>query len=233
MNNRASSEAFVPRWFSIWLLVLIGVFFIGGTANRLGGSPLEGLDPAGAAVGIAIMYVLMLALWKKRNVLILVVSRVPIPIFFKSILVGWSFAELGELVHFPFNPLFPGATLLQDLVLTTPFYLFGHLGWFMVLRRFRFTPVQALLTGGFTFGLFEVFSGGFSLAGVLTIALAFPFVVMIHGPHMVMPRLALEPQFDLLAVNTSKWKYLLGVLLPGSGTAVGIALAYLMAPFMA
>ena len=233
MNNRGSREAFVPRWFSIWLLFLVVVFFIGGIADRLSGSPIEGLDPAGAAVGISVMYLVTVVLWKRRNILSSAVSTLPIPIVLKSILVGWSFAELGELVHFPFNPLFPGATLLQDLVLTTPFYLLGHLGWFMVLRRFRFTPAEALLTGGFTFGLFEVFSGGFSLAGVLTIALAFPFVVMIHGPHMVMPRLALEPQFDLLAVNTSKWKYLLGVLLPGSGTAVGIALAYLIAPFMA
>jgi hypothetical protein len=232
MNNPSPSQSFVPRWFSIWLFVLIVVFFIGGIANRLAGSSLEGLDPAGAAVGISIMYVLTVVLWKKRNVLSSVVSRLPIPMVFKSILVGWSFAELGELVHFPFNPLFPGATLLQDLVLTTPFYLLGHLGWFMVLRRFRFTPAEALLTGGFAFGLFEVFSGGFSLAGVLTIALAFPFVVMIHGPHMVMPRLALEPQFDLFAVNTSRWKYFLGVLLQGAGTAVGIGLAYLIAPFL-
>ena len=232
MNNRGSREAFVPRWFSIWLLVLVVVFFIGGIADRLSGSPIEGLDPAGAAVGISVMYLVTVVLWKRRNILSSAVSTLPIPIVLKSILVGWSFAELGELVHFPFNPLFPGATLLQDLVLTTPFYLLGHLGWFMVLRRFRFTPAEALLTGGFTFGLFEVFSGGFSLAGVLTIALAFPFVVMIHGPHMVMPRLALEPQFDLLAVNTSRWKYFLGVLLPAAGTAVGIGLAYLVAPFL-
>ena len=232
MNNRGSREAFVPRWFSIWLLVLVVVFFIGGIADRLSGSPIEGLDPAGAAVGISVMYVVTVVLWKRRNILSSAVSTLPIPIVLKSILVGWSFAELGELVHFPFNPLFPGATLLQDLVLTTPFYLLGHLGWFMVLRRFRFTPAEALLTGGFTFGLFEVFSGGFSLAGVLTIALAFPFVVMIHGPHMVMPRLALEPQFDLLGVNTSRWKYFLGVLLPAAGTAAGIGLAYLIAPFL-
>jgi hypothetical protein len=233
MNNRATSEAFVPRWFSIWLLLVIILLFIGGIADRLGGSPAEGLDPAGAAVGVSIMYVLTIALWRKRSVLISIVSRVRIPLVFKSILVGWSFAELGELVNFPFNPLFPGATLLQDLLLTTPFYFFGHLGWFIVLRRFRFTPAQALLTGGFAFGLFEVFSGGFGLAGVLTIALAFPFVVMIHGPHMVMPRLALQPAFDLLAVNTSKWKYLLGVLLPGAGIVVGVGLAYLIAPLLA
>ena len=232
MSSRGSSETFVPRWFSIWLVLLIVVFFIGGTADRLSGSPVEGLDPAGAAVGISVMYVVTVVLWKRRNILSSAVSTLPIPIVLKSILVGWSFAELGELVHFPFNPLFPGATLLQDLVLTTPFYLLGHLGWFMVLRRFRFTPAEALLTGGFTFGLFEVFSGGFSLAGVLTIALAFPFVVMIHGPHMVMPRLALEPQFGLLAVNTSRWKYFLGVLLPGAGTVIGIGLSYLIAPFL-
>jgi hypothetical protein len=50
---------------------------------------------------------------------------------------------------------------------------------------------------------------------------------------MVMPRLALQPAFDLLAVNTSKWKYLLGVLLPGAGIVVGVGLAYLIAPLLA
>jgi len=224
---------FLPRWFNVWFWVSCAIFFVGGVINRLSGKATEGFDPGGAAIGVSAMYLFALLVWRKKGNVQTLVSRLPLPLMARSVLIGWFFAEVDELVNFPFNPLFPHATLVQDIVLTTPVYVLAHLGWFVILRNYHFTPAQSLMTGGLALGLFESFSGGFNALAIAGILIAFPFVVMIHGSHLVMPKLALTDDFARTATRETKWKYPLGVLFPSIGTSIGVGIAYLIAPLLA
>jgi len=221
------TQKFLPRWFNVWFYVSCLVLFVGGVANRLTGVPDEGLNLWGAAIGVFAMYLLTLLAWRHREALQAFVAKISLPLVMKSVLIGWFFAEIDELVNFPFNPLFPGISLFQDIIFTTPFYLLVHLGWFWVLRKYKFTVTEALVTGGLTLGLFEVFSGGANILAILGI-LVFPFIVMIHGVHMVMPKIALGQEFDRENKADTKWKYVLGILVPAAGGIIGIGLMFLL-----
>ncbi len=101
-------------------------------------------------------------------------------------------------------------------------YIPAHIGWFWVVRRYAFTPATALMTGGLSLGLFEISSGG--AEGVLAIVVL-PFVVMIHGPHMVMPKLGLGSVLTHDGQIETRWKYVVGVLVPALGVGLGAGLA--------
>jgi uncharacterized membrane protein YqaE (UPF0057 family) len=133
------------------------------------------------------------------------------------------FSQVDETINFPFNPLFPGSTLWQDLVYTSLMYIPGHGGWFWVLRRYAFTPAEALITGGFSLAIFEALSGG--AAGLLTV-FVLPFAIMIHGSHMVMPKLGLGSVLTYAGQRETRWKYVFGVIIPAIGVGLGVGLAF-------
>jgi hypothetical protein len=208
-------------------LASCALLLFGGIANAVSGVESEGLNLWGAAVGMLAMYLVVVFVWKRIGALRAPLDRLAWPIWIKFVLIGWLFAELDELVNFPFNPLAPGITLLEDIVLTTPMYVLGHLGWYWTLRRFHLSLTEALVTGGLALGLFEVFSGGIGPA-VLLVLFVLPFLIMIHGVHMVMPPMFLEGHLSLLKRVETRWKYPLGVLIPAVGVLLGIGLAYLI-----
>ena len=70
------------------------------------------------------------------------------PLWLKFVLVGWFFAMIDELIFYLSNPLFRGVSLIGDLTLTTGPYLFAHLGWYYVHKKYKFSWFQSLLTGG-------------------------------------------------------------------------------------
>ncbi len=216
-------EAFAPTWFHIWFLASCLLLFIGGRIDAANGGGKEGFDPQGAAIGMFVMYCLVMGVWRFRS-LITRVARLPVPLIVLSVLGGWLFAEIDELVNFPFNPLFPGISLSRDLLLTTPTYLGAHLMWFWVLRRYRFTVFQALITGGLSLGFYELIFGTPSPLVILIL----PFLIMIHGVHMVVPRIMLSEQLESVCLKESKIKYLLGILLPAVGTGTGILIALML-----
>jgi len=218
-----ATSKFLPRWFTIWFYIATVILFAGGLANKLAGGRIEGFNHLGAAVGIFAMYLLTLFVWRYRSFFSAFVTKIPLPILLQSVLVGWIFSQIDELINFYTNPLFPGVTLLQDLGLTSLMYIPGHIGWFWVLRRYAFTPAEALMTGGLSLGLFEVFSGG--AAGLLAIFIL-PFIMMIHGSHMVMPKLGLGATLTYEGQKETRWKYVVGVAIPAIGVGLGIGLAY-------
>jgi len=188
------------------------------------GGKLVGFNPWGAALGIFVMYVIVLVLWK-YDFLIRWVPRLSMPLIVSSVFAGWLFAEIDEFVNYPFNPLIPEISLTKDILLTTPMYIGAHLMWFWVLRRYRFTVFQALMTGGLSLGIYEFILGTPSPIAILV----FPFMVMIHGVHMVVPKLALDEQLESFSLKESKMKYVFGIILPALGTGLGILIALLLA----
>ncbi|OGD29914.1 hypothetical protein A2833_01050 [Candidatus Azambacteria bacterium RIFCSPHIGHO2_01_FULL_44_55] len=221
------TQKILPRWFHVWFYISCLVLFAGGVANKLTGVPDEGLNLWGAAVGVFAMYLLTLLVWRHREALQALVAKISLPLAVKSVLIGWFFAEIDELVNYPFNPLFPGISLFQDIIFTTPFYLLVHLGWFWVLRKYKFTITETFVIGGLTLGLFEVFFGGVNVLAILGI-LVFPFIVMVHGVHMVMPKIALARELDNENQTDTKWKYVIGILVPAAGGIIGIGLMFLL-----
>ena len=58
--------------------------------------------------------------------------------------------------------------------------------------------------------------------------LVFPFIVMVHGVHMVMPKIALARELDNENQTDTKWKYVIGILVPAAGGIIGIGLMFLL-----
>ena len=222
------TQKFLPRWFSIWFYISCLVFFIGGAVNKLTGTPDGDFNLWGAAIGVFAMYLLTLFTWRRREALQALVARISLPLAVKSVLIGWFFAEIDELVNFPFNPFFSRISSFHDIIFTTPFYLLVHLGWFWVLKKYKFTVTEAFITGGLTLGLFELFSTGVNVLAILLGILVFPFVVMVHSVHMVMPKIVLRQELDRENQTDTKWKYVIGVLVPAAGGIIGIGLMFLL-----
>jgi hypothetical protein len=219
MIQTLKKEALAPAWFHIWFLLSCLFLFIGGRIDVSGGG-IEGFNPSGAAIGMLVMYCIVIAVWKFRA-LMNWIAHLPMPLIVLSVFSGWVFAEIDELVNFPFNPLVPGISLSEDILLTTPMYIGAHLAWFWVLRRYRFTVFQALFTGGLSLGLYEFILG----APSPLVVLVFPFLIMIHGVHMVMPKIIFNEQFESFDLKESGIKYVFGVILPAIGTGLGILIA--------
>ncbi len=188
----------------------------------------EGFNPLGASVMVFLSYIIVICIWRIRSFAQIIASIIPLPAILTSVIIGWSFAMLDEIINYPFNPLFPGISFFWDLLLTTPMYVGAHFMWFYVLKKYRFSTFQALITGGFSLGLTELF---LAYAGVAAFAgfVILPFVVMIHGIHMIMPKVFLNSYFEKQTQNDSRWKYVLGVVLPLVGIAIGIGVFYSIA----
>ena len=225
--RRAPTDArdpLAPTWFHIWFLLSCLLLFVGGVIDAAQGAGQGEFNPWGAALAMLLMYAVTLTV-KRHGWLVGWVSRLPLPFVGRSVFVGWLFAEIDELVNYPFNPLTPGISLSQDLLLTTPMYTGAHLMWVWVLRRYRFSTFQALVTGGFSLGLYEVAFGTPSPMAIVV----WPFMVMIHGVHMVMPKIALSQSFEGLDLRESRAKYVWGTVLPALGTGSGILVALVLA----
>lgn len=79
------------------------------------------------------------------------------------------------------------------------------------------------MTGGLSLGIYEFILGTPSLMAILIL----PFMVMIHGVHMVVPKLALHEQLEKFNLKESNMKYVFGIILPALGTGLGILVASL------
>ncbi|MCL7415534.1 MAG: hypothetical protein M8349_05675 [ANME-2 cluster archaeon] len=146
----------------------------------------------------------------------------------RFILIGWFFADIDELINFPFNPLDADVTLFQEILFTTPIYVMAYLFWFRVLRTYRFSHREAIFTGGLSLGFVEMCSAGINpmiLFGIFIV----PFIIMIHGFHMFMPKLALSDELEASAQKDTRWNYAAGIFLPIIGAIIGIIIAFLLA----
>ncbi|HUS85515.1 MAG TPA: hypothetical protein VMX56_10240 [Anaerolineales bacterium] len=228
INEGTNDSRLLPRWFAFWFYISCLLLFVGGISDEIAGKEVEGMNAWGASISIFIMVLLVLFLWNKRDRVRSLASRIHLPLVMKSVMIGVLFAEIDELVCFPFNPLFSGVTLLEDIILTVPMYFFAHLFWYWVLRKYAFTVREALLTGGLSLGLVEVIFGGTGVMALLGIFIL-PFIILMHGVHMVMPKLALFDEFAAVGKTETRLKYLAGVLMPIAGTIIGIGAAFLVA----
>ncbi|MBF0196543.1 MAG: hypothetical protein HQL32_02485 [Planctomycetes bacterium] len=230
-QNKAKSKpiSLFPRWYTIWFLLACIVLLCGGIIDELNGKISDGFNAWGASISIFLMYIIVLLVWLKREPLQAIFLRIRIPILIKAILIGWVFAEIDELVCFPFNSLFPEATLTQDIVLTTPMYIFAHLFWFWVLHKYKFSIRESFYIGGSSLWIIEVVFGGGGAMIILGVLL-WPFMIMIHGCHMVLPRLILTSYFTQLEQKDTRWKYVLGIVAPLIGTGIGIIVACIIGP---
>jgi hypothetical protein len=217
-------DSLTPAWFRIWFIASCLLLFTSGVIDIAEGGGQIGFNPWGAALALFAMYVLIWVLWK-YDILASWVSRLPVPLVVLSVITGWLFAEIKELIDYSFNPSVPGGSLAEDILLTTPMYIGAHLMWFWVLRRYRFTVFQALLTGGLSLGIDELIFGSSTSIAILI----FPFLVMIHGVHMVVPKLALSEKLERFDLKDSKMKYIFGIILPALGTRLALLVVLLFA----
>jgi len=219
-----AKQRLLPIWFHIWFIASCLILLVGGAADRMQGATPDSFNAWGAALGMLCMYGILQLIWRLRIPVRGIMPR-GIPLILLSAGVGLLFAEIDELVNFPFNPLVPGISLGQDILLSAPMYLGAHLMWYLVLKRYRFSPFQALMTGGLSLGIYEFFLGTPSLLAFLTL----PFMLMIHGVHMVIPTVVLGDRYERPERKDTWVKYPLGVLLPAVGTAIGIGVALIFA----
>lgn len=228
-NNSTSKQRLFPKWFTIWFLLSCVLMLFGGILDEMGDQNPTGSNAWGAGISMFVMYLFVLFVWRNRAPFQEFCMKSPGSFLVKTLVLGWVIAEIDELVCFPFNALFPGATLLQDVVLTTPMYLCAYLGWFWVLKRYRFSVQESFYVGGLSIGVIELIAGG--AAGMVILAgMVWPFLAMIHGCHMIMPRIALAPYFESLEQRETRWKYPIGIMVPIFGTGVGIGFAALLGP---
>ncbi len=218
----------LPRWFTIWLYISCLVLLIGGIADEISGKePIGGVNAWAASIAVIILYLTLLFIWKKRDTFRLLFLKLHLPLFLTSVLIGLFFAEFDELINWPFNPLSPGISLAGDIILTAPIYFMAHLFWFYVLKKYKFTVREALIVGGISGGVIEfVFSGAFGM--IIFGVLVLPFFIMLHGFHMVMPKILLSKEFGKFRQKDTKWKYVLGIILPFLGTAIGVVIAFVI-----
>ncbi len=99
------------------------------------------------------MFIIGFIVWKKRIGIYKKFKRLQSENILTSAIIGSIFAAIDELICFPFNPLVPGITLVEDILLTTPMYFCAHLFWASILKKYRFTQFQALLTGGISIAI--------------------------------------------------------------------------------
>ena len=218
----------VPLWFIIWLLTSCFILIAGGIADELSGKePIGGVNAWAAAGSILLLFIILVIVWKIRKPFRKFILKFSLPLIVASVLIGLFFAEIDELINWPFNPLTPGISLFGDIILTIPMYLMAHLFWFYVLKKYKFTIREALYIGGISGALTEfAFSGAFLM--LLFGPLILPFTIMIHGFHMVMPKLLLSKEFERYKQKDTKWKYVAGILLPILGTAIGVGIAFII-----
>lgn len=224
LKNKINSKLF-PRWFTIWFLISCVILFIGGIADELSGTePIGGVNAWGASIGAIVLYLILLIIWKKRDTVKLLFLKLRFPLLLTSVLIGVFFAGLDELINWPFNPLSPGISILGDIILTVPVYFMAHLFWFYVLKKYKFTVREALVVGGISGAVMEfVFSGAFGM--IIIGVLILPFFVILHGFHMVMPKILLFEKFEKFEQKDTKWKYVLGIILPFLGAVLGLVIA--------
>lgn len=210
----------------IWFYISCFVMFFGGIIDAINGKVTE-TNAWGASISIFILYLILKFIFKNKNKFSKVVNKIPFSFITKSIIIGWLFAELDELINFPFNSLTPGITLINDIILTTPIYIFTHLFWFFILKKYKFSIQESLIIGGISGALSEfIFSG--ALNAIILGALILPFMIMIHGFHMIMPRLLLDNYFKNLKQKETKWKYFWAILLTLLGTSIGVGVAQIV-----
>lgn len=228
----SDNQKLFPRWFLIWFYISLLVLAIGGIIDLISGNQSQ-INALAAAIGIFIEFLIVLVVWKYKDKIKLTKIKSTFPLVIVSIIIGWIFSEIAELVNYPFNPLTPGITLTGDILATTPMYILAHLMWFFILKKYNFTYFQSFITGGISLMLFEVFFGIIGGAGAMILVAIpiWPFMVMIHGAHMIMPKILLNKEFNNSNQKESRWKYFWGILLPVIGTILGIIIAGIIGEF--
>lgn len=53
-------------------------------------------------------------------------------------------------------------------------------------------------------------------------------MVMIHGVHMVIPKIIFQEQFKDFPQRETKLKYALGIIFPAVGTLIGLGVAVIL-----
>lgn len=223
-DGKIKKEKLMPLSFKIWFFLSCGFLFVAGIFSTLAGNA-TGIESWGAALGIFLMYLIVVIVWVNREKLGSLFYKIKLPLLFLSVFIGWFFAEIDELINFPFNPLIDGISLIGDIILTTPIYVCAHLFWFFALKKYKFSYSQALITGGAALGLYEVIIGGGAAMSILTL-LTLPAIIMIHGVHMIMPKIILNKRFEEHEQKKSLFKFVVGIILPGIGAGIGIVIAF-------
>ncbi|MCF2141861.1 MAG: hypothetical protein K9W44_17550 [Candidatus Lokiarchaeota archaeon] len=96
-----------------------------------------------------------------------------------------------------------------------------------MIKKYKFTRFQAILTGGFSLGLYEVILGGSSLN--ILMLLLWPFLIMIHGVHLIVPKILFFDEDKQNERKESNWKYVFGIILPVLGIGIGILVSGIIA----
>ncbi len=153
--------------------------------------------------------------------------RTRISLCLQSVIIGWFFSQVSEVISFPFNPLYPGISLIKDILITSPIYICTHLFWFFILRRYKLNLFQALILGGMAVGIFEFTIGGGN-ANLLLVILFFPVTILIHGMHMAMPYIFLKPRLPETDTLNTIYKIPVSIIIPALGTGLGVIIAFLL-----
>lgn len=226
LTNQSFSRLFrgpFPKWFHIWFAVSCLAVFASGLVDEYQGNATKYFNAWGVSLSVLVTYAGVLVVCRNQKELTRLVSSIPVSALFKTIFLGWFVAILAEIASFPFNPLYPQATLLEDLAFTTPAYIVTHFFWYWALRHLRLSVFEAFFCGGLALGLIEIaFGGGGILERLLLTLPLLPFVLMIHGCHMMMPALLIPVLHHDHAHDLSYKKYFFAILTAFVGVCLGI-----------
>ncbi len=216
----------------IWFIASVAVLIGGGIADKVSGTGGSGgVDALGMGTTILIEGILFYFLFRKTDFLGKLVSRLSKKLWIKSVFIGWFSAMIVEAISYPTNPLFPGISFWGDLILTSPPYIFAHYFWFLILRKYKISIRKSLAIGGTSLLIAEYISGGMINPIIIPITAAlFPALALMHGFHMVMPRLILNQEFSAIERKESRKVYLWGLVYPLIGLGIGIIIMFGLAP---
>lgn len=104
-------------------------------------------------------------------------------------------------------------------------WLFWFATWYLyIAKRYAFSEKEALLTGALVGVLYECVSSGAIFGNPFAVLMA-PLVVVIYAAMFVLPLQLV----DLQGKDESRWKYLVGVLLPYlASLPMGLVLVFIL-----
>ena len=115
-------------------------------ADLASGKPTGEVNAWGAALSSFVVFLLINLISKHRKKISAWIEKFTTSSLIKATLVGVVFAEITEIIYFPFNPLYPGVTLVADIFLTMPIYIFVHIFWFYTVRKYQFSEREVFFS---------------------------------------------------------------------------------------
>ncbi len=115
----------------------------------------------------------------------------PLAMYF--VVIGYLVSVVAETAYIFSKPLH--RNLLIDLLLTAPWYIMWMMLWYRILKRFRFSVMEAFILGGFHGFVVEAVVSGYLFASPILALLGLPLFSVVYGFFFIVPYLLLKNNF--------------------------------------